>query len=279
GYVAARTAEEEIVAGIWMQVMGLDRVGVIDNFFELGGHSLLATQVMSRVREAFQIDILLKVLFERPTVEELVESIRDARAAGTGQQPQAIARTAREGNLPLSFAQQRLWFIEQLVPGRSVFNIPVVVRLIGDLKLEALEKSFNQIIERHEALRTTFGKVDGSAVQKVHSTQYMRLPIIKLSKNEAKEEQIHRRLAETIKQPFNLTELPLIRVELLKLSKKEHILVLVMHHIVTDGWSLGIFIKELTCLYEANLKGEPSPLQELEIQYADYACWQREWFA
>src|SRR5262249_18158626 len=208
--------------GIWMQVLGLDRVGINDNFFELGGHSLFATQVMSRVRETFQTDIPLKVLFERPTVEELVESIREARTAGTGQKPQAIARASREGELPLSFAQQRLWFIEQFEPNSPSYNLPLGLRLRGELNVEALRLGLRGIERRHESLRTRFESRDGRAVQVIEPAAAIELAHVDLSNRPVAEaEQELRDLVEReVRRGFNLSTGPLFRAVLYSLGER-----------------------------------------------------------
>ena len=178
--VVPRTPTEELLAEIWVQVLGIERVGVHDNFFELGGHSLLATQVVSRIRDAFEVEMPLRRLFELPTVAGLAESIEVARRAGQNLQAPPIVRVARDGDLPLSFAQQRLWFIDQLAPGNSAYNIPAAVRLKGPLNVVALEQSLNEIVKRHETLRTTFAIVDGGPVQVIAPTLTMTLPVVDL---------------------------------------------------------------------------------------------------
>ncbi len=278
-YVSPRLPLEEIVAGVWAEVLRVEKVGIEDDFFELGGHSLLATQVISRVRELFSMEIELRVLFEQPTVRGLVAAIEEKLRGGAELEAPAILPIARDRDFPLSFAQQRLWFLDQLEPGSCFYNIPAAVRLQGELDTNALEQSFAEVIRRHEALRTRFGVVNGVAVQVIDEAPEFSLPVLDLSTvAEGEREAAARRaaLAET-QRPFDLSTGPLLRASVLRVSEQEHVLLCTMHHIISDGWSMGVLIRELTTLYEAYAKGEESPLPELKIQYADYAHWQREW--
>jgi len=278
-FIAPRTPEEEIVAEVWSQVLGIERIGIYDNFFELGGHSLLATQVVSRMREAFGVEIPLRRLFEVPTVAGLAEGMEVARRSGRNLQAPAILPVPRDGDLLLSFAQQRLWFIDQLEPGNSAYNFPAAVRLKGPLNVVALEQSVNEIVKRHEALRTTFATVDGRPVQVIASTLTVRPPVVNLQElsESEREAEVRRLVIEEAQRPFNLARGPLLRITLLRLAEEEHVGLLTMHHIVSDGWSTGILIRELALLYEAFSCGRSSPLPELPIQYADFAHWQRQW--
>jgi amino acid adenylation domain-containing protein len=278
-YVAARTAVEELLVESWRQLLGRERVGIEDNFFRLGGHSLLATQVMSRVRETFGVEVGLRVLFERPTVRGLGEVIEEQLRGEEGQSAPAIAKVSREGELMLSFAQQRLWFLDQLEPGSSFYHIPAAVRLRGALDLTALEQSFREVIRRHESLRTRFGVVNRMPVQVIDEAPEFTLAVLDLSTVvEGEREAEARRVAtEESQRPFDLSAGPLLRASVLRLSEQEHVLLCTMHHIISDGWSMGVLIRELTTLYEAYATGQESPLPELGIQYADYAHWQREW--
>ncbi|RMF32232.1 MAG: non-ribosomal peptide synthetase, partial [Chloroflexi bacterium] len=264
---------------LWAQVLGLERVGVHDNFFELGGHSLLATQVVSRLRDALQIEVPLRLLFEHPTVAELTERLREEQWAAQGIAAPPIEPVPRDGDLPLSFAQQRLWFLDQLEPGSPFYNIPTAVRLTGPLDVAALEASLNEILRRHESLRTTFPTVDGRPRQQIAPELTLSLPVIDLrGLPEAEREAQALRLAtEEAQRPFDLAQGPLIRALLLQLDDDDHIALLTMHHIVSDGWSMGILIQEIAVLYDAFSQGRPSPLPELPIQYADFAAWQRKW--
>jgi len=279
GFVAPRTPVEELLADIWAQVLKIERVGIHDNFFELGGHSLLATQAVSRMREAFAVEIPLRRLFEMPTVTGLAESIEVARRAGHNLRAPAILPVPRDGNLPLSFAQQRLWFIDQLEPGNAAYNFPAAVRLKGPLNVAALEQSLNEIVRRHEVLRTTFATVDGCPVQVIAPTLTVRPAVVKLQElsEREREAEVQRLVIEEARLPFDLARGPLLRVTLLRLAEEEHVGLLTMHHIVSDGWSTGILIREMAVLYEAISCGRFSLLPELPIQYADFAHWQRQW--
>ena len=279
-YVAPRSVVEEMLASIWSEVLGEVKVGVKDNFFELGGHSLLATQVMSRVREAFGIEIALRSLFEQPMVEELAETIGEALRAGV-EMPPRIERAKRDGNLmPLSFAQQRLWFLDKLEQDSSFYNLPSTVRICGaTLNVSALEKSLREVTQRHEILRTTFTMIEGQPLQVISPESHFSLPLSDLSQlPPAQRDTEAQRLArDEALRPFDLSTGPLVRAHLLRLSPEEHILLLSMHHIVSDGWSMGVLIGEMAALYEAYAAGAESPLKELNIQYGDFAVWQREW--
>ena len=276
-----RSPSEELVASVWRQVLGVERVGSDDNFFELGGHSLLATQVVSRVRKVFGVEVELRQLFERPTVAGLARYIEASRHNGQNLSFKAIVPVPRNGELPLSFAQQRLWFLDKLVAGSPVYNMPTALRLKGQLDVRALEQALTEIVRRHEALRTTFPEVDGQPVQVFTPPAAISLPLIDLSDLEpAQREQQARTLAEAEAQlPLDLSNGPLLRVSVLRLAEEEYVVLLTMHHIVSDGWSMGVLVRELTTLYEAFVAERESPLLELPIQYADFAAWQREWLS
>jgi amino acid adenylation domain-containing protein len=278
-FVAPRTPTEELLVEIWAQLLNIERVGIHDNFFDLGGHSLLATQLVSRVRETFQVEIPLRRLFEMLTVAGLAESIEAARQAGQNLLAPPILPVPRNGDLALSFAQQRLWFFDQLEPGLSAYNIPAAVRLKGPLNLAALEQSLNEIIKRHESLRTTFGKVEGRPTQVIAPTLTIKLPVVDLRNLPTNEQETEVRRLVTIEaqRPFDLSRGPLIRGSVLQLGDEEHVGLLTMHHIVSDGWSTGILVREVATLYVAFCGGSSSSLPPLPIQYADFAQWQRQW--
>ncbi|HEY7770022.1 amino acid adenylation domain-containing protein, partial [Longimicrobium sp.] len=276
-YVAPRTPAEERMAGIWAEVLSVERVGAEDNFFELGGHSLLATQLVSRVREAFRTELPLRAVFKAATLAELVGHVEEMRRAERSALPPVVP-VDRNRPLPLSFAQERLWFIDRLVPGSAVYNIRVAWRLAGALDVPALERALGEIVRRHEALRTVFREVDGSPVQVIAPIGGFALPVEDLSGlGEVDREAAARyRAGEDARQPFDLAAGPLFRAALLRLGTDDHVLLLSMHHIVSDGWSMGVLFREMSALYEAYREGRESPLAELPVQYADYAVWQRE---
>ncbi|MET0396001.1 MAG: amino acid adenylation domain-containing protein, partial [Longimicrobiaceae bacterium] len=277
GYVAPRTPAEEVLAGIWAEVLGVGRVGVRENFFELGGHSLLATRVVSRIRETLAVELPLRGLFEAPTVAGLAERVEALRRAGLPVLPPVLP-VERGGALPLSFAQERLWFLDRLEPGSAVYNIPVAWRLGGAPDVAALRRALGEIVRRHETLRTVFAQVDGSPVQVIAPSGAFALPVEDLSGlGEAdREAALGRRAGEEARRPFDLAAGPLFRAALLRLGAGDHVLLFSMHHIVSDGWSMGVFHRELSALYAAYREGRGSPLAELPVQYADYAAWQRE---
>jgi amino acid adenylation domain-containing protein len=279
GFVAARTPVEELLVAIWREVLHLPQVGIHDNFFHLGGHSLLATQVVSRIRDTFHVELPLRQAFELPSVGELAQVVQASMRAGEGVQTATIEPVSRDQALPLSYAQQRLWFIDQLESGTSSYNIPAAVRLSGVLDIDALERSLTEIVRRHEALRTRFETIDGEAVQVIDAASEVELRRVDLrGTTEAEREGEARRVVtEEAQRPFDLRAGPLLRALLVQVGDEEQVLVVVMHHIVSDGWSMGIFISELATLYSAYRSGEASPLTELAIQYADFAVWQREW--
>ncbi|MET0646492.1 MAG: amino acid adenylation domain-containing protein, partial [Pyrinomonadaceae bacterium] len=278
---APRTLVEELVCGIWAEVLGVEGVGVSDNFFDLGGHSLLATRVVSRVREAFGVELELRELFDGPTVEELGRGIEGRLSAGAGQGGPPLRREEREGTLPLSFAQQRLWFIEQMRSGGAAYNLPAAFRLKGKLNAAALEQTLSEIARRHETLRTVFETEQGRPHQVVRTDGGIGFITADLRQLEprARDEQVRRLAAEEAGRSFDLSQGPLVRARLLAVADDEHVLLLTMHHIVSDGWSMGLFIRETAGLYAAYRAGLPSPLAELPVQYADFARWQREWLS
>jgi amino acid adenylation domain-containing protein len=278
-FVAPRSAVEELVAGIWGNVLGVERVSIEDNFFELGGHSLLATQVVTRVREALNVELPLRRLFETPTVAEVAQSIETELRGVGGRQAPPIVPVPRDAELPLSFAQERLWFIDQLEPNSAAYNVSTAFRLTGSLNVQALTEAFNEIMRRHENLRTGFTMGRGRPVQVIAAELELSLPLTDLSvlADEEQAAQVLRLASADAHQPFDLTRAPLFRLSLLRLSEEEHVLLLTMHHIISDGWSIGVLVKEVAALYEARSGGNESLLEELPIQYADFAVWQRDW--
>ncbi len=277
-FVPPRNRIEAEVASIWTAVLGLEQVGVHDNFFALGGHSLLATQIVSRINQSFGIDFPLRKMFDVPTVAALAEVIDQSAPA---VRPHAIQRVSREESLPLSFAQQRLWFLEQLDPANAAYNMPVLLRIDGPLDLAVLERSIAEIVRRHDVLRTSIGNIAGSPVQVVAPPEPWTLPVVDLSglpKHYGWAEAM-RRATKEAQRSFDLTTGSLLRALVLRLDATDHLLLFTMHHIVSDGWSMGVFCAELSALYKAFKAGRPSPLPELPIQYADFVQWQREHLA
>ncbi|HEX2187603.1 MAG TPA: amino acid adenylation domain-containing protein, partial [Longimicrobiaceae bacterium] len=277
GYVAPRTPAEEVLAGIWAEVLRVERVGAHDSFFALGGHSLLVMRAVSRIRAVFGVELMVRALFEAPTVAALAERVEGIRRAELPVLP-PVAPAGRGGALPLSFAQERLWFLDRLRPGSASYNVPAALRLRGALDVPALERALGEIVRRHEALRTVFPERDGAPVQVIVPSGGFALPVEDLSsRGEAEREaEVRRRASEDATQPFDLPAGPLFRLKLLRLGEEEHVLLVCMHHVVCDEWSLGVLFRELSALYSAYLEGGESPLPELPVQYADYAVWQRE---
>ncbi|HEY0513939.1 MAG TPA: non-ribosomal peptide synthase/polyketide synthase, partial [Thermoanaerobaculia bacterium] len=279
GYVAPRTAVEELLAGIWAELLGRDQVGIRDDFFHLGGHSLLATQVLSRVRRLLGVQLSIRTLFESSTVEALAHQVERAREEADRAAGWALAPAARDRALPLSFAQARLWFLDRLQPGSSVYNIPLAYRLRGRLRPAALAAALSEIVRRHEALRTHFAEEAEGPVQVIEPAGARALPQVDLGglPEPARRDEEVRLTGEEALRPFGLERGPLLRTLLVRLAEDEWVLVLAMHHIVSDGWSMGVMLRELEALYGVALAGLPSPLPELPVQYADFAVWQREW--
>lgn len=281
-YVAPRSSTEEMLTGIWATILKRDRIGIHDNFFDLGGHSLLATQVMARVRSAFRVELPLRTIFEATTVAQLAEAAEKAKAEGQGGAPAPpIVPSVRSGPIPLSFAQQRLWVLTQLEPDSVAYNIPIALRVKGPLNLDALQHSFNAVVHRHEALRTIFQTVAGAPVQVVVESLTLSVPLVDLRHlaAEAREEAAIRLATVEAQRPFDLRYGPLLRVNLMKMDEGEHVLLLTLHHIVSDAWSAQVLVREVTSLYAAYITGERSPLPDLSVQYADFSQWQHSWMA
>jgi amino acid adenylation domain-containing protein len=277
-YVAPRNEVERRLAAMWQQVLGIEEIGIHDSFFELGGHSLLATQLVGRVRDAFQVRLPLRRLFEMPTIAGLSALIETEKAESEPQSGATIPVIPRDGALPLSFVQQRLWFLDQFDPGSPLYNNPAAVRLTGHLDIEAMERSLNAIIARHEVLRTVFTTDRGEPVQTILPDLRLTVAVTDLTgvPEAEREYEVRRLAAEEAVRPFDLAHGPLIRFSLLRTGEDEHVALLTMHHIVSDGWSVGVFITELTAFYTAFVNGAEADLPALPVQYADFAHWQRE---
>jgi len=270
---------EEAIAEIWRGVLGVEQARPQDNFFELGGNSILATQLVSRLRQALKWEVPLRLAFEFPTIEGLTRSLQASRQAGAPLPAhQMISRRKNSGEFPMSFAQRRLWFLDQLEPGPH-YNDHFGLRLAGTLDAAILEKALNEIIRRHEALRSVFSAGEGRPVQAVLPALRLNLRIMDLSERSPadREREAEALAVQQARTLFDLKSGPLMRGSLLRLAPDEHVLVLTFHHLVMDGWSRGAFLRELTALYEAFLAGRASPLPELPIQYADFAAWQQRW--
>ena len=276
-----RSPVEEILCSIWADVLQAESVGRQQNFFGLGGHSLLATQVVLRVREAFNVEVGLKELFERPTVAGLAETIEQERGAGRGAQAPPIVAVSRDGELPLSFAQQRLWFIHQLEPDGAAYNMPISVMLKGRLEVAALSQSLQAIAQRHEVLRTRYVAVDGNPHQLIEEEAELEIKLYDLSDLEDghREQEARAITGREAGRAFDLEQGPVWRAGLVKLTQEEHVLMLTIHHIASDGWSTGVLVREFSALYEQYSSGRQADLPELRVQYADFAVWQREWLS
>ncbi|CUS36977.1 putative Multi-domain non-ribosomal peptide synthetase [Candidatus Nitrospira nitrosa] len=281
-YVAPRNPSEEMLTGIWATILKRDRIGIHDDFFDLGGHSLLATQVMARVRSVFRVELPLRTLFEATTVAQLAEAIQSARLQDGDMDMPPVSRVQHDGPVPLSFSQQRLWVLTQLEPDGASYNLPIALRLSGTLDVKALEWSVNELVRRHEVLRTTVALSDGQPIQIVAPATALPLPVVTLDHHVDKSEReaaVLRLATAEAQRPFELAYGPMLRVTLLRLDVEEHVLLLTMHHIVSDAWSSHILVREMTELYVAQVQSRPAALPELPVQYADFAIWQRQWLS
>ncbi|WP_024698598.1 non-ribosomal peptide synthetase [Pseudomonas avellanae] len=275
-FEAAHSPLEKTLAAIWADVLGVEQVGRQDHFFALGGHSLLVMRVLSQVRQQLSLEVSPSALFAAPVLQQFAERLDSAQ----GDARPAITVVERSGAQPLSSAQQRLWFLAQLEGGNAAYHMPLNLRLRGPLQVAALHSSFNQLIARHEALRTTFVAIEGEGRQRgAVAGQRIPLPIIDLQGQHDAQARLAELMDEEGARPFDLTVGPLMRVSLVKLADDDHVLLLTQHHIVSDGWSMGVLTRELGLLYEAALQGRTDPLPPLPVQYVDYAVWQRQWLS
>lgn len=277
-FTFARTPVKDLLTSILEEVLGVESVGIHDNFFELGGHSLLAARVISRIQEAFHVEVPLRRLFESPTAAGLAVAVEDAIRLGKLIKHAPIERVSRQGPLPLSFAQSRLWFLYHIDRASPAYHIPFAITFESSVNLAALERSLNEIIRRHESLRTTFATLEGRPVQIVAPARLVTIPVTDLSalqKNVARSEAQRLSVLEA-RQPFDLTRDLLIRTRLVKLSEEDYIWIVTIHHVAADGWSIEIFWKEFAALYKNFCEGQLATLPELPVQYADFAQWQRE---
>ncbi|HEY2736980.1 MAG TPA: amino acid adenylation domain-containing protein, partial [Thermoanaerobaculia bacterium] len=283
--VAARNATEERLLAIWKELLGVDRIGVEDDFFALGGHSLLATQAVSRVRQAFGVELPLRTFFEAPSVASAAAEISRLRlGGGEADVPPILSMTPvpRDGRLPLSFAQERLWFLDRLEARTLAYNEAAAFRMEGPLDIAAFRGALDEILLRHESLRTAFPEVDGEAVQVIRPTfpfDPFEIPVVDLQAlpRDLHGEEVHRLALSQALRPFSLAHGPLVRGLLMRLGENDHAMLFSFHHIIFDGWSVGVFVRELSALYRARVAGMPASLPPLAIQYADFAAWQRGW--
>ena len=278
-HVEPHTPLQLQIAAIWREVLGLPRIGLRDDFFALGGHSLLATQIISRTRQACDVELPLRTLFEASELGDFAQQVGLMQAAGQRNQQTAIAKVDRSQPVPLSYSQQRMWFLWQMEPDSPAYNVGGMARLRGVLDVGRFEAALQALIMRHETLRTTFPSVDGVACQKVSAQTNVRMDWQDFSAlNEPQRQQRLQQLADVeAHTPFNLETGPLLRACLVKAGEQEHYLVLTLHHIVTEGWAMDIFARELSALYEAFIDERDSPLPALPVQYLDYSVWQRQW--
>src|SRR5581483_483914 len=279
GFIAPQTAIQEKLAALWTELLLWPQVSITDNFFELGGHYLLATQLVARIRQNLDVELPLRTIFEVPTIIELAQRIEACQQTSVSNKISPLIAVERPNLVPLSFAQQRLWFLEQLEPGSVAYLISGNWHLAGSLDVNALRRSLRELIKRHESLRTTFQMCEGQPVQVIHGQSPCALPVVDLSTlaPSAREREAQLLMRQESGRPFDLTRGPLVRSMLLRWSLQEHLLLLTLHHIIADGWSIEVLIRELATLYQAYVAGEPSPLAPLALQYADFALWQRNW--
>jgi amino acid adenylation domain-containing protein len=280
-FTAPRGEIEELVAETWREVLGLEEIGAEDNFFDLGGHSLLATRVAARLRGSFNIELALRKLFELPTVSLLAAHVGELRRTQSGIIAAPIAPAPRGGALPLSSAQRRLWFLHKLDPDADAYNIPAAYRISGVVDAAALHAALNEIVRRHESLRTAIVEDHGRPIQRILASAELPLPLVDLTRlpaNQASAE-VLRLVAEDAHLPYDLAAAPLMRAQLLRLDHDQHVFILNFHHIIADASSLGDFYRELAILYDGFIGGSPPALATLPVQYADYSAWQQEWLA
>jgi amino acid adenylation domain-containing protein len=273
GYVGPRNGEEEILCDLFAEVLNRDRVSVHDDFFAIGGHSLLATKLVSRIRETLGVDIALRSVFESPTIAKLAPRLEDSRKARS-----SLRRHPNVERAPLAYSQRRLWFIDQLQGSSSEYNMPEALRLRGRLDVDALRRAVQTIVDRHESLRTHFAEERGESVQIIAPSLALEIPIEDLSRLSEAEQQ--RQVMASVNnewcEPFDLAHGPVLRLKLLRLAEEDHILLRTFHHIVSDGWSLGVFMREFRDLHEAYSQGRENPLPDLPLQFADFALWQMQ---
>ncbi|WP_198299665.1 non-ribosomal peptide synthetase [Tumebacillus avium] len=278
-FVLPRTPLEESLAEIWQDVLGLAGLGVHDPFLELGGHSLQAVQILARVREQLGLEVGLHQLFASPTIALLAAELEQIRLAGKGVQNGTIPRVPRTEEIPVSFAQERVWFVTKMNPDNRAYAAQAMMRFHGNLRCDVLERALTAVVERHEMFRTTFHEADGRPLQRIHPPFDVTVPLVSLLAVEEaeRESRLAQLMQEEMARPFEMTELPLVRWTLYQVGADEHVLLHIEHHMVHDGWSYNVFLREFTALYNAFCNGEASPLAEMPVQFADFAHWQRSW--
>ncbi|WP_309736612.1 amino acid adenylation domain-containing protein, partial [Chamaesiphon sp. OTE_75_metabat_556] len=278
-YIAPRHPIEQKLAPIWSELLGVEQIGAHDHFFDLGGHSLIATQMLVRVREVFQVELSFDRLFDSPTLAGFANQIDRAQPLDPQLPSATIPRIAREGLLPVSFTQERIYFIQQLAPESSAYQFQATMRFSGDLDLPVLQQCLDEIVQRHEIFRTTYPAVNGRLFQVIHPHQPIDFTVVDLQTlpESERETAAQRLVAAQVQQPLDINQLPLVRWVLLRLSDRSHLLLHIEHHIVHDGWSFNVFLGELLELYRAFSGGYPNPLTAQIQQFADFAHWQRAW--
>ncbi|OKH46951.1 non-ribosomal peptide synthetase [Calothrix sp. HK-06] len=279
-FVAPRTDTEALLVKIWRQVLRLEQIGINDNFFEMGGDSLLAMQIISRCRQSFDVEVSLNLLFEKPTISSFAEAIVQTNLYSTKNLDNQIPQLVNRQSAPLSFAQQRMWFVNQLEPNSGAYLVTSAKRLQGKLSLNILQQSLDAIAAHHETIRTNFiTSDDGNLIQVIRAPRPIEMKVINLTQEQSKDEQAQRILNQESRRPFNLTSDLMLRATLIQIDEQEHILLLVMHHIASDGWSTAILWQQLANVYKAILNNKPFAGAQLSIQYADFAAWQRQWLS
>ncbi|MDB4951666.1 MAG: Glutamate-semialdehyde aminotransferase [Gemmatimonadetes bacterium] len=279
-FVPPRSLGEELLASLWCDVLGAARVGVHDNFFALGGDSLLGTRLVSRIRKTFDVELPVRALFDAPTVGQLAAALERFRQGNGAGAPPMEPLPAGEA-APLSFGQERLWVMHQLDPDSAAYNSTAPLRLRGPLHADALERALAEIVRRHQVLRTALPSHEGRAAPRLEPPECFRMERIDLEgmPEESREAEAVRLAAGEAERPFDLARAPMLRATLVRLHAEHHALLLTLHHVASDGWSLGVLVREVVALYDAFARDEPSPLAELAVQYGDFAAWQRRWLA